>query len=110
MSTHTHIPGGEVTIHPGPKHADDGIKTEHGSHSVKDGFGGNDVIIQKGNPVIAEGTSLGQHNTTVQDHPGNSVQIHQLAEVEVTEVKVKSDTVGKEITVDTVEEGGYDRC
>ena len=73
-------PGGEVIMHPGPKNKQQGIKIEHGSHDVKDGYGGNDVVLREGPPEVGKKGPLGFHNTEVQAQPGNTVQMYQQSE------------------------------
>ncbi len=80
----THIPGGEVIVHPGPKDVNDGTKLQHGSHDVKIGYGGNEVSLSGGRPLV-EGAPIGHHNTEVQYLPGNTVQIHKHTETKIND-------------------------
>jgi len=82
-----HVPGGEVIMHPGPKNIKQGIKAEHGSHDVKRGFGGNDIIIQKA-PKKSDENPLGQHNTEVKSQPGNTVVISNSQDTVIQEGEI----------------------
>ena len=76
------VPGGEVIMHPGPELRSQGTRPEHGSHDVKMGYGGNEVTFRGGPPPGSKEAPIGQHNTMVQEHPGNTVQISRLIESE----------------------------
>ena len=78
-------------MHPGPKTIEDGTKVQHASHDVKMGHGGNDTVI-RGGPSF--GTPI-QHNTIVQEQPGNTVKIHTLTETTLTEENEEEEEMDK---------------